>query len=155
MTDDLSLVEDWAAHLLSQLQPRQRRELSKEIGRELRRSQQSRIAAQQNPDGTPYEARKPRKQKNFRGKKGRIRKAAMFAKIRAAKWLKLEADGDGVALGFAGRVARLARIHQEGETDQVAPGGPTYRYPVRELLGFTQEERDMIQDKILAHVTRK
>lgn len=152
--DDLSVVEDLAGFLLSQLQPKARRELAKDIGRELRRSQQSRIAAQTNPDGSPFEARKPRKQKNLRGKKGRIRNGAMFSKIRAAKWLKIQADGEGLAIGFEGRVARLARVHQEGRTDQVAPGGPNYQYPARQLLGLSQADREMIADKVLEHLTK-
>lgn len=148
--DDLNAIEEWAGGLLAQLQPGQRRAVAIDIARELRRSQQARIKDQRNPDGTPYEPRKPK----LRAKAGRIKRRAMFAKLRTIQYLKIDADGNGLAVGFAGRVAALARVHQEGETSPVRPGGPRYKYPVRQLLGFTASEREMIQDRLLAHLTR-
>ncbi|MYM70531.1 phage virion morphogenesis protein [Pseudoduganella sp. FT55W] len=147
--DDLTAIEEWAGGLLAQLQPGQRRAVATDIARKLRRSQQSRIKDQLNPDGSKYE---PRKQK-LRGKSGRIKRKAMFAKLRTVKYLKIDSDANGLAVGFAGRVAALARVHQEGETSPLRPGGPRYKYPVRQLLGFTASEREMIQDTILAHLT--
>jgi phage virion morphogenesis protein len=153
--DELQALEEWAGALLAQMQPAARREAMKDIARELRRSQQKRIAEQRNPDGTPYEPRKARAmQKNLRGKAGRIKRRAMFAKMRTARFLKVETDAEGLAIGFAGRVARLARIHQDGETAPVEPGGPDYKYPVRQLLGFTQQDRELIRDKLLAHLVK-
>lgn len=151
--DELSALEEWAGALLAQLGPAGRRAAAVDIARELRRSQQARITAQQNPDGSPYVPRKPRAMpsKNLRGKQGRIKKQAMFVKLRTAKHLKIENDDSGLAIGFAGRVAHLARIHQEGQTAEVELGGPTYKYPARKLIGFTQADRDMIRDKLLAH----
>lgn len=147
--DDLAALEDWAGALLARLSPAAQRQAAADIGRELRRSQKDRIAKQVNPDGTVYQARKPR---NLRGKAGRIKRRAMFAKLRTARYLKIQTDSDGVAVGFTGRAARLARIHQDGETAEVAPGGTAYRYPVRQLLGFTAAEREMIRDKLLEHI---
>jgi phage virion morphogenesis protein len=148
--DDLSAIEDWAGSLLAQLQPAERRTVATDIARELRRSQQDRIKDQRNPDGSAYEARKAK----LRSKAGRIKRRAMFAKLRTARFLKVEANGDGLAVGFAGRIAALARVHQDGESAQVRPGGPRYKYPVRQLLGFTAAERDMIRDKLLAHLAK-
>lgn len=146
--DELHELEEWAAGLLARLTPAAQRKAAGDIGRELRRSQKARITAQANPDGTPYVSRKPR---NLRGRAGRIKRKAMFAKLRTARFLKVQIDGEGVALGFSGRVARLARVHQDGEESEVAQGGARYQYPVRKLLGFTDAERDMIRDKLLAH----
>ena len=153
--DELQALEDWAGALLGQLQPAARRAAMTDIARDLRRSQQKRIAEQRNPDGSQFEPRKARAvEKKLRGKAGRIKRRAMFAKLRTARFLKIESDAAGLAIGFAGRVARLARIHQQGETAPVAPGGPDYTYPARVLLGFNQQERDMIRDKLLAHLTK-
>lgn len=155
--DDLDAIEDWAGALLAKLAPPARRQAAQDIARELRRSQQARIAAQRNPDGSAFEPRKARavmQSKKLREKAGRIKRRAMFAKMRTARFLKIEADSAGLAIGFAGRVARLARIHQEGQQAEVAPGGPVYRYPVRQLLGFSQAERDLIRDKLLEHLTK-
>jgi phage virion morphogenesis protein len=156
--DDLNALEEWAGALLAQLDPAARRKVAVDVGRELRRSQQQRIKGQLNPDGSAYEPRKPRlflRNARLREKEGRIkRRAQMFAKLRTARYLKVEVDGAGLAIGFAGRAARLARVHQDGETSEVTRGGRSYKYPVRQLLGFTDSDREMIRDKLLEHLAR-
>lgn len=153
MADDLTQLEGWATPLLAKLAPMQRRELARTIALDLRRSQQRRMAAQMAPDGTPYRARKHQVE-SLRDKRGVIRRknGAMFVKLRTARWLKTHITQDGVDVGFFGRVARLARVHQEGGMDRVAPGGPMANYPARPLLGFTDTERRMIQDRVLEYL---
>ncbi|TKC83463.1 phage virion morphogenesis protein [Trinickia terrae] len=154
VVDELNAVEAWANALLAQLSPAARRAATRDIARKLRITQQMRIAAQQNPDGSAYEPRKAKAgDKRLREKRGRIKRAAMFAKLRTTRWLKVEADANGLAIGFAGRVARLARIHQLGEKAPVTPGGPAYRYPARVLLGFTDMDRAVICNTLLRHIT--
>jgi phage virion morphogenesis protein len=152
--DELAALESWAGGLLSKLAPAARRTMTREIARELQRSQRTRIAQQRNPDGTAYEKRKPRPKKHLRDKAGRIKRAAMFAKLRQAHYLRTEADATGLAIGFAGRVARIARVHQYGEIDRVAKGGPQYRYPARVLLGICTSDRDLIRCHLLTYLTR-
>jgi phage virion morphogenesis protein len=148
---ELDAIESWAGALLSKLAPAVRRSALREIARELQRSQRTRIAQQRNPDGSAYEKRKPRP-KHLRDKAGRVRRAAMFAKLRQTRYMRAETDALGLAIGFAGRVARVARIHQFGESDRVAPHGPEYKYPARVLLGFSDADRDMIRDLLLKHI---
>lgn len=145
---ELDALESWAGGVLSHLSAASRRTVTREIARELQRSQRARIARQLNPDGSAYEKRKPR----LRNKAGRIRRAAMFVKLRQARYLRAESDANGIAVGFAGRVARLARIHQNGETARVVKDGPQYSYPARVLLGFTDTDREMIRDLLLKHL---
>ena len=38
----------------------------------------------------------------------------MFAKLRTARYLKTTATGEAAVVEFAGKVQRIARIHQEG-----------------------------------------
>ncbi len=156
--DDLTALEEWAGALLSKMDPGARRKVAVDVGRELRRSQQKRIADQRNPDGSAYAPRKPRqvmRDARLREKEGRIkRRVKMFAKLRTARFFKVEANSDGLAIGFLGRAARLARVHQDGETSEVARGGKSYRYPVRQLLGLTDAEREMIREKLLENLTR-
>lgn len=140
--DPLSALEDWVAPLLAKLEPAQRCTLARNVGQALRRSQAERIAAQQNPDGSAYEPRKPSK---ARQQQGRIRRT-MFAKLRTARHLRLQASEDAITIGFLSRASRIARVHQEGLSDRVKPGGPEYRYPVRELLGLSDSERERIKD---------
>lgn len=149
MTDNLNALEEWAGALLAKLSPGERRKLGNTIGRELRRNQQQRIASQRNPDGTPYASRKPRE---LRGKVGRI-KRQMFARLRQAKHLRLQSTADTIAIGFTGRVARIARIHQYGLRDRPGRGQADVQYERRELLGFTEADLDMIRTRLLEHLT--
>lgn len=151
MANDLEALETWAAVLLDRLEPAERGKLARSIGQELRRSQQKRVIAQQNPDGTKFA---PRKQRNLRGKQGRIRrKLAMFKKLRTASYLKVRGDRNGIAVGFTGRIARIARVHQYGLKDRAERGAPDVRYEQRETLGFTEVDLDLIRDGLLAHLT--
>lgn len=152
MSDDLRQLETWASGLLAALAPAARRQLALQIGAELRRSQQQRIAAQQNPDGSGFE---PRKAPRTRDRQGGIKRTAMFRKIGRAKHLRVKADASGVAVGFFGRVARIARVHQEGLNDAVNPGGPRVTYPRRSLLGFTQADRERIRGLLLDHLSER
>lgn len=150
--DELRTLEQWAAPLLAKLQPGERRQLARRIGATLRRSQQQRIAAQQNPDGSAYAPRKPNTR--MRDRAGEIRRGAMFARIRQTKHLKLQSDDAQISIGFFGRVARIAHVHQEGLTDRVSRDGPRVRYEQRRLLGFTTRDREMIRDQLLEHLAK-
>ena len=150
MANNLEALETWAAVLLARLEPAARNKLTRSIGQELRRSQQKRITAQQNPDGSKYA---PRKQRNLRGKQGRIRrKLAMFKKLRTASYLKVRSDSNGISIGFTGRIARIARIHQYGLKDRAERGAPDVRYEQREMLGFTKSELNLIRNRLLTHL---
>ncbi|MGN8344386.1 phage virion morphogenesis protein [Pseudomonas sp. SMV71] len=151
MTNRLETLEDWAAGLLGQLEPASRNKLARSIGQALRRSQQQRIIAQRNPDGSKYA---PRKQRNLRGKQGRVkRKGQMFQKLRTAKFLKVQGDGSAISIGFTGRVARIARVHQFGLKDRAERGTSEVKYDQREVLGFTEADLDLIRDSLLIAFT--
>lgn len=150
MADDLQSLEDWVAPLLAKLEPAARRSLARTVGRELRRSQAQRIAAQQNPDGSGYEPRKPQR---VRGRIGQVR-GKMFSRLRLAKHLRMSADEDMVTVGFLGRAERIARVHQHGLRDAVQPDGPSVVYPARQLIGFTEAEREKLRELLLAHLVR-
>jgi len=153
MSDDLHALEAWAGALLAKLQPAQRRAINHKVAIDLRRSQAQRIKAQQGPDGAAYPARKRRKE--FKGKNGRIKrqKAAMFAKIRTTKHLKVKATGDKIEVGFFGWVARVARVHQFGEQDRMTIG-PIIKYPKRPLVGISESDRILIRESLMQHLDR-
>ncbi|WP_137936107.1 phage virion morphogenesis protein [Chitinivorax sp. B] len=130
--------------LLTKLKPAERRKLARQIATELRRSQQQRIAAQLNPDGTPYAPRKPQ----LHQQQGALRRG-MFAKLRTAKYLKIEASPDLAVVGFVGRVSRIARVHQEGLRDRIKPSGVVVQYVERQLLGLTEPDITQIRKNAL------
>lgn len=150
---DLEQLEHWAAPLLAKLQAGERRALARRIGIELRKSQQQRIAAQQNPDGSKFAPRKPQA-KGLRARAGEIRRGAMFTKIRQARFLTVKADASQISIGFFGRVSRIARVHQEGLSDRPSRTAQPVRYERRELLGFTDRDREMIRDALLKHLSK-
>lgn len=151
MANNLEALETWAAVLLARLEPGERSKLARTIGQELRRSQQKRVVAQENPDGTKFA---PRKKRDLRGKQGRVRqKLAMFKKLRTARYLKVRGDANGLTVGFTGRIARIARVHQYGLKDRAERGATDTRYERREVLGFTGSDLDLIRDSLLSNLT--
>lgn len=140
--DNLPALEAFAADLLAQLEPGARQELARRIARDLRASQQKRIAAQQNPDGSSYTPRKPQ----LRHQKGKIR-GQMFAKLRTARHLKAKGTADAALVAFTSDVSRIARVHQFGLRDKVnRKTGLEADYPERQLLGISAEDEALIRD---------
>ena len=87
-------------------------------------------------------------------RRGQIRRSAMFRKLRSSRYLKSDATDTEAWIGFSNRAAEVARIHQEGLSDEVKRGRPKVRYTRRQLLGLTDRERSTALDLLLAHVTR-
>jgi len=151
MDSKLQALETWAAVLLEQLQPAARNQLARSIGQELRRSQRKRVLMQQNPDGSKFA---PRKKRDLRGKQGRVRrKAEMFKKLRTATYMKAKGDSSAVTVGFTGRISRIARVHQFGLKDRAERDAPEVRYDQREVLGFTEQDLDLIRDRLIYHLS--
>jgi len=150
-TDPLLALDAFAADLIASLTPGARRQLAGEIAKALRQRQAGRIAAQQNPDGTPYAPRKSQ----MRRKKGRIRRT-MFAKLRTARYLKTASTADEAVVRFTEAVARIALVHQGGLRDYVnRRTGLEVDYPKRELLGFADADIDLIREITIEHLARR
>lgn len=138
--------------LINNLSPQSRRQLARNIGQALRKNQQARIARQENPDGTAFEPRKPRKE--FGKKKGRIKRKAMFAKLRTARYFKIQSNADEVSVGFNGSSAMIAKVHQYGLMSSPSKTKDfKVRYAQRELLGFSQSDLDVIEDLVLKQLS--
>ncbi|WP_027474619.1 phage virion morphogenesis protein [Curvibacter gracilis] len=155
---ELTALEDWVAPLLARLSDGERRKLALAVARDLRAANAASILAQQTPDGGAWEARK----QPARNKRGEIRRKAqagkagmrMFLKMGTPKNLKAMATPSEAVVGFVGRAERIARVHQFGLSDRVTPGGPTYRYPARELIGMTDAQIERVRDLIATHLGR-
>ncbi|MCO8066811.1 phage virion morphogenesis protein [Acinetobacter schindleri] len=147
---DLELLTEYLGTMLQQLSDAERRKLEMSIGRKIRASQKTRITRQQNPDGSAFVPRK----KRLRDKKNKI-KNKMFNVIKNAKYMRVQRTAQGMAIGFTGRIAFIARVHQFGLVDKVDRDGPSVKYDSRELLGFTEEEIKMIEADVLEHLAAK
>lgn len=138
--------------LINNLSPQSRRQLARNIGQALRKNQQARIARQENPDGTAFEPRKPRKE--FRKKKGRIKRKAMFAKLRTARHLKVRSNGNEVSVGFNGSSAAIAAVHQYGLSASPSKNKDfKVQYAQRELLGFSESDVELIENLIIEQLS--
>lgn len=150
MSDDLQQLESWLTPLINKLSPKERRVLAREVAQDLRIANRERIKAQTNPDGTPYEPRS-----EIRGRRGRIRRKAMFTKLRTAKYLRIKTTADTAEVGFLGRINRIARVHHYGLRDRVEKGGPQHQYARRELVGITPADRERISNRLISHINLK
>lgn len=147
---ELEVLVDYLGGMLSKLSDVERRKLEMSIARKLRTSQKTRITKQQNPDGSAFVPRKFR----LANKKNKI-KNKMFNAIKNAKYMRVIKSPQGIAVGFTGRIAFIAGIHQYGLKGRVDKDGPTVKYASRELLGFTPEEIKMIEHDIIEHLAAK
>lgn len=146
---DFIKLEDWMMGLLEKFTPAQRRKLTQQWARTLRQSQQKRIQQQLNPDGSPYEARKPQK----RDKKGRV-KRKMFTKIRTARYLKTKATSDMAEVSFSNsRIERIAATHQYGLREKLGKRGPVVKYPQRGLLCITTIDINLIESELINNLS--
>ncbi|STQ89294.1 phage virion morphogenesis protein [Iodobacter fluviatilis] len=150
MSDNFKALEGWAAGLLGNLSTKELRGMNKKLAMELRKRQQAHIAAQQNPDGTPYAPRLPQQRK----KKGRI-KRQMFAKLRTTRHLKTQSSDNGAVVRFSPSTARIAQIHQFGLSGRVNKTGTIkHKYAARVLLGFSQSDNELIAETILSQISK-
>jgi phage virion morphogenesis protein len=145
MADDpLAPVDRWLTAALAALEPAARKSLLLDIARALRQRNQRRMGRQVGPDGDRWPARK-------RNSHGKVRSMAkMMLGLRQARRLTVKADANGAAVGYAGRNARIAQVHQIGGVDAVESGGPKVKYPARPLLGFSAEDVAFVRKRIMA-----
>ncbi|SSH35756.1 phage tail completion protein [Klebsiella pneumoniae] len=136
--------------LIAALSPAARRKLAGDIARELRKSQQQRIKQQKAPDGSPYQARK---RPPLRAKAGRI-KRAMFQKLRTSRYMKASGGENSAVVEFTGKVQRIARVHQYGLKDRPNAHAQDVQYAERQLLGFSQADKQLVETMTIKHFSR-
>ncbi|MCJ5285541.1 phage virion morphogenesis protein [Klebsiella variicola] len=128
---------------------RQPRRMTADIAKKLRQRQQQRIKSQKAPDGSPFA---PRKRQPVRAKKGRI-KREMFAKLRTNRYMKATGNDSAAVVEFTGKVQRIARVHQLGLKDKPSPKSAAVEYPQRQLMGFTDDDRQLVESVIIDNLS--
>ena len=140
-------LHHWLDQLEHQLEPAQRRELLRQLAQQLRVNFKDRIKKQRDPDGNAF---KPRK----RDQLGRIRRqATMFQKI--GREIKIQYTADQAEVGFGGRTAVIARVHQEGLVVRPGPESSPTQYPKRKLLGFSDQDKKWLSTQILQYLSKQ
>lgn len=146
--NDFKPFEDKLAGLIAALSPAGRRRMTVDIAKKLRQRQQQRIKSQKAPDGSPFA---PRKRPPVRAKQGRI-KREMFAKLRTNRYMKASGGDSAAVVEFTGKVQRIARVHQLGLKDKPSPKSVEVEYPQRQLLGFTEDDRQLVESVIIDYL---
>jgi hypothetical protein len=85
-------------------------------------------------------------------RRGTIRQRAMFRRLRSRANLKMDATDREAWIGFSGRAAEIANVHQRGGRDRPSKQGKLVQYAQRGLLGLTQAERSRMLDMLFEHV---
>lgn len=147
--NDFKPFDDKLAGLIAALSPAARRRMAADIAKTLRARQQRRIKTQKAPDGTPYAARK---RQPVKAKKGRV-KREMFAKLRTSRFMKASAGNDAAVVEFTGKVQRMANVHQYGLKDKPGRNSTQVQYDARPLIGFNDEDRQVVEEIIIAKLS--
>lgn len=135
---DFAALGSWLAPLLRQTSASEQKKLMRRVSIELRKRNQQRTRAQVDADGERFV---PRKSGDGR---------PMFREITMARYFKAKATVSTAEVGFAGKVARIAEVHQLGRSDVVnKANGISYRYPRRALLGISDEDQKFVEEVIL------
>lgn len=143
--NDLSELAEWAGPLIQQLDTKQRSKLMRELIQYSRKQNQKRIKAQVSPDGEKFT---PRKRPEYQGK---IKRGAMFTKLRLARFMRTSATTNSAAINILGRAGRIAAEHHYGLRGRVN-NHAEYTYPERKLLGFSSEDREAITSMVLNYL---
>lgn len=64
--------------------------------------------------------------------------------------MKAKGTADEALVEFAGRVQRIARVHQEGLRDRPNRHSRDVQYDARPLLGFSDADRHIVEDVIIS-----
>ena len=143
--DSGNVIEQWAQSVLCSVSPSERKKIFRQISIELRKRNQKRITAQQNPDGSAWTPRKAHKKSQ-----GRVaRKKKMMLGLRKIRRLKSQSSPVGASIGYAGRDAKIARVHQYGLRDKPSSKAGMINYPARQLLGIGSNDKRFLRELLL------
>ena len=146
MTDaGLDHLAPWLEGYLQRLAPSERRKLTRRLAKALRDANARRIRDNVEPDGTPMQ---PRKSKRDRRGRLRKRKGRMFPKAALSRNLRGQARTDELVISFRPLIERTAKVHQfglEAPVDPRIPNSIKVRYPARRLLGLAPDDIAMIE----------
>lgn len=153
--NNLQDLAPWAESFINTLSPKEQKALYRKLALALRKQNQKRLSKQQNPDGTKWQPRKKRIDRGSERKEGKVAKQKkMMLGLRKAKHMKVQANRDGATVGYEGRIAEIARVHHYGLSEHSKWNNSTIRYPERELLGITENNKKMLINKFIKAFSR-
>jgi phage virion morphogenesis protein len=144
MATDTAILEA----LYNALQPGGRRQLMRGIVQAVRREQTQRIARQVDPAGDRFAPRAPAQKRKDQAR------GPMFRRLRLIKHTVTQVTESEGLVGFKSRAERIARVHQEGGMDAPRPGWRPVRYPVRQLLGVSDDTERIVWEALERHLLK-
>lgn len=66
--------------------------------------------------------------------------------------MKASGRENGAVVEFTGNVQRIARVHQYGLKDRPNVHAQEVQYAERQLLGFSQADKQLIESLIIKHL---
>ncbi|RYL25910.1 phage virion morphogenesis protein [Acinetobacter piscicola] len=143
--DAIAGLNHWLDGFSEKLAPSQKKELMRILAQGMRLRFKDRITGQRDPDGHRFIPRKRDQIGNIK------RQGAMFKSIN--KQLKTTYTAVQAEIGFAGRNAYVASVHQYGKTIRPTSKVKPTRYSIRELVGFGEDDQrwamSIIEDYLL------
>ncbi len=139
MANDLQPLETWLKNIAQSLSDSEKRQLSRRIASKLKQIMARRIRSQKDPSGAKFTPRK-------RDQRGRIRRGALFQRL--PRLIKTAYNSSKAEVGFKGRTAKIMEVHQYGLTAKPSRRQDPVRYPVRETVGFSDDDIDVIKKEI-------
>lgn len=136
-------LANWVNEITQGLDDNEKRKLTRKLASKLRQHWRQRIRSQKDPDGQTFT---PRKNPKKRDQRGRIKRGAMFRRL--PKLIKTAYSSNHTELGFHGRTAKIVETHHYGLTAQPSKMQDPVRYPVRELVGFSEDDIQLIKETI-------
>lgn len=158
MRTELEYLPEHLQKIIDGLDDKQMARLRRAVAVKLRTEQRKRITRQENTDGSSYAPRRIRKPlrkmqaKGLAQKKHRIKK--MFHKIKQAQHMRIEYRDNSINIGYVGLLGYIANIHQYGLIHNVGKEKTPVRYPIRELLGLTDENIEMVDEEIMNYIEK-
>lgn len=132
---DMNALADWLTRIEQQLDDSQKRRLTRQLATRLRQNMVKRIRAQRDPSGNAFV---PRKRDHIRA----IRRGALFQRL--PRMIKTAYSSTHAEVGFAGRTATVMAVHQYGLTARPSPTSRAVAYPIRQTVGFGQDDEQII-----------
>ena len=67
--------------------------------------------------------------------------------------MKASGRNDAALVEFTGKVQRIVQVHQFGLKEQPNPHCQSVQYPARQLLGFSWEDKILIDDLLIRNLS--
>lgn len=139
MSDNFDELNPWLERINQQLDDGQKRRLNRRLATKLRTAMKRRIRDQKDPSGRKFTPRK-------RDRVGSIKRGAMFKRL--PRMIKTAYSSRHAEVGFGGRTAEVMKVHQYGQTIKPSENASPTRYPVRETVGFSDDDKELIMNEI-------